>query len=101
MLNDLTDFDLFTCCRLPHALGITNASPLSGVSVLAPTSSTSASAPPEPTLWPGDASISPTATAILTVSIKFCLKMYIQLGQLRLIPPGLGLLVLVVGYEVA
>ena len=25
----------------------------------------------------------------------------IQLGQLRLIPPGLGLLVLVVGYEVA
>ena len=25
----------------------------------------------------------------------------VQLGQLRLIPPGLGLLVLVVGYEVA
>ena len=61
---------------LPRALGIINASPLSGVSVLASTSSTSASAPPGPTQWPGDASISPTATAILTVSIKFCLKMF-------------------------
>ena len=44
--------------------------------MLAPTSSTSASAPPGPTQWAGDASTSLTATAILTVRkevLKMCM----------------------------